>query len=229
MPKHIILISQARQGHHAVMEWLCQQTETGIYHNNLTINGHEVKNNNFQYNYGPEGLVKIHRKPKSINVKETPGDAELIIYNFINQIDNIKSIADTLNLNEYILSIVVRDLYNFVASLVKRSHKRIPGHIEHWKKMIRLALGSKNILDINFNRWFASYQYRVALTMRLGISRGSSALPKHSEIGKSSFGEKEHLGVLDRWKNYEDSKSYWELLDKEAIELNEKYFGFTLK
>lgn len=230
--KHILLFSQARQGHHAVMEWLCQQSKTGVYYNNLTIDGHEVKHRNWGYDYTPEGLIRTRYQKKPMNVLETTTTADIVIYNFINQIKNIKSITNMFSAKKPIMSCVVRDLYNFVASLKQKHLSQIPKHISNWKLMIEAIFERKDIIDINYNKWFEFYQYRVELNEHLGILKGSLDLPEHSIIGQSPFEprtEPKDLKVLDRWKYFKDDDNYWKLFDKEAIALNKQYFGFSYK
>lgn len=240
MTKYIILLSLARQGHHAVIDWICRQPKTAVYYNNCVLHKGEVKLKNFMCSYKKGIEVEKKHLIHGLSIDDSHKNVDVVIYNFIN-LDPAKyqNLHKLLGLNDATTyCIVVRDIYNSLASMIRKAIGTPGNKVKIWKSLLKTILGDEataldtEIVDINFNKWFKSVEYREWLSSRLGLKFTDASLGDNNFIGKSVF-QKEivdgsKLDVLHRWKTLMDSPHFWATIDKEAIELCKRYFGFYI-
>ena len=146
--------------------------------------------------------------------------------------------------------LVLRDPFNAFASRVKSG--LIQGHHthhgakpistltlrriykQHAKEFLRQKKNLKNLVPINFNQWNSSVEYRRKIADELGLDFSDEGYKKVTETaGGSSFdgvefsGNPHKMNLQDRWENYKDDETYWELFDAEIADYSEKIFGNT--
>jgi hypothetical protein len=226
-------------GYHAILEWICRQPRSATYFNNSIIDDNKILIDNWRYDYkhGKEvNSRRIHNTwANEINTK----NSELVVFNFVNE-----GIIGNSNIHTYLdesqpnYCVVVRDIYNFWASMIHRSLGKRNVMKENWIELVKTVVGNYsipkeiNFIDINFNKWFASIDYRENLIQRLGLKLRDNSIGEISKIGKSSFSErdieKHKMDVLSRWQFYKNDPDLWSEIDKEVEDLNKRYFGFYI-
>lgn len=227
----------ARCGHHAIIAWLCKQhRETILFHNN--VNGKLKHRNTTKYGDG-----KPKRHLYSLENFDLRGFQELFGEQPMKQF--ILVVRDPLN---WIASSLKND-DKVLAKLTETWEPRV-GYYERWfcasmsrlnmyKQQMKQIIGKHNLIGrdyivVKYNNWFYDKNYRREITRKLNIpfsDDGINSVPKYG--GGSSFdrfkrdGEAQRMEVLNRWKHYEDSDRFWDLIDNELIEYSEKVFGFN--
>ncbi len=239
MSKYLYLFSIARQGHHAVLEWLCKQAKTATYFNNCLIKDHKIILQNWRYDYKDGIEVRAIRIKKIEATKIDTKESDLVIFNFINEgiIENLK-IHTWIDKTQPNYCVVVRDIYNCWASMLRRNLRRRDLRKEDWIELVKTAMGDYsipeeiNFTDISFNRWFADSSYRENLTQRLGLELRDNRIGDESEIGRSSFALKEidkhKIDVLSRWQFYKNDPKLWDDINYEVEDLCKRYFKFFI-
>jgi hypothetical protein len=144
--------------------------------------------------------------------------------------------------------LILRDPFNLFASRIKAG--LIKGHYTHhgakpisiltlrriYKQHAQEFLGNrknlKNKILVNFNLWTNNKDYRENLARQLDIPFRDSGFKEVPAVaGGSSFdgtsfaGKANKMRLQDRWKIFEDDEEYWNLFDKEIIDLTEQIFG----
>ena len=89
-------------------------------------------------------------------------------------------------------------------------------------------------VDVNYNKWFASEEYRKELCQRLKIPHSDTGLEDvgafgggSSFEGMSSHGQASRMDVFNRWKAIEGEPGLRRLFMDEIRELNYRYFEIT--
>ena len=236
------LYSFARAGHHAVMNWICEQSRPSVYFDNSTIlKGENLSIKSNTHTMFPDNsdeiaevrLRGVNRKGKNIvPILPKVSECKLVVIGFIYA--NIVKRSNLYLKNKNVI-IVLRDPYNWVASRVKHGGGvllKTKGLLPLWKDYAKICLGdiklhldNLNLIDINYNAWFSSEEYRKNLANRLGIQFTDKGLGYLKHMGISKFQSEEtngrKLNVLERY-NEIDVNSY---IDDEMKELSKRYFG----
>lgn len=228
------LLSLGRSGHHAVMNWICEQSRPSCYFNNCDIENYQIfAREVFKYIHTIDRKYNVH----GLDVNEVLEGVGLHIYNFIGI--TISELYEKLGRSDIKVIVVVRDPYNFITSrmmygggLKEKTRSIIPV----WKSLVSSCLYMDQVEDdttfipINFNNWFVSEEYRKEIAGCLGIEFTDKGLNFTGHMGKSVF-EKDKdtrtgqdLDVLNRFKSIATHKIL-DLLDSEAVDLAEKYFN----
>lgn len=223
MQRILFLFSLGGSGQHAIMRWLCKQTEPALYYNNCNIRNYEVhaRNSIAEFVDGEAFNKRYDKFRPHIDMN----DYNLAIYNFINKFpEDWWSIAKPFS-GKCFFSVVVRDHYNFIASRFSKGLKRrLKEIIEIWKRHISLCLNKPdNFVDINYNEWNSNIDYRMQLCNRIEIPFTDDGINDTPFIGATKFDNKDYN---NRWKKYKDNKNYLSYAEnKELIELTKAYFG----
>ena len=241
MSKYVYIFSIARQGHHAIMEWLCKQAKTATYFNNCIINPFEkhITLQNWRYDYQDGEKIKEERVKFDHAKEADTSESDLVIFNFVNEriVENFK-IHTWIDKTQPNYCVVVRDFYNCWSSILRRNLRRREDRKEDWIELVKAAVGDYyvpeeiNFVDISFNRWFADMDYRENLTQRLGLELKDSSTGTESKIGKTSFAlkdiDKHKMDVLSRWQFYKDDLKLWDDINFQIEDLCKRYFGFKI-
>jgi hypothetical protein len=147
--------------------------------------------------------------------------------------------VDSFNDVEVIDCILLRDLFNHMASYVKLEDfqnfefMEFTAFVYLWKQYARAFL-SGNYTAISYNHWFCSRQYRKSLCEVLDGSYSEESLDTMSSSGDGSSFKRDliasarQLPVMDNWKylkNYKNFAQLAKMIDDEMLELNRTIFG----
>ena len=221
MNKNILVWSLKRSGAHGFESWLFPHIGKGNYV--------------FFNNVSPKGAFCHSRT-------EEDGDKTLIFG--IEDYELNEEIAKkAANAKDTVHVLVLRDLFNLVASRLKKSRgpkKDMPidSHtISLWKSYAREFIGETNIFPekvcVSFNRWFEDLQYRKSLSSKLGY--------EFTDEGKDQLGARpssfDHLvfrknasqmNVIDRWRQFVSDTEYLRICrDEEAINMSKIIFALA--
>ncbi len=222
--KMMRVVGLARSGIHAVSEWI------RMSHAEM---GYSTQFDNILPLERPNDIAKLF--PPSGDKNEpflwmVEHEDQMLI--------DIPSISPKLLNNfEFTDVIVIRDVFNMMASRRKHNEKwAVRRVIQLWKTYAFEALNKTTFLGpnkkvVNFNKWHAEplaggYREEVAKDFGipdLGADTSKQATPG-SSWDKMSVPASE-LKLFDRWKNYADVPEFWSLFDKQAYDLNTALFG----
>lgn len=231
MTREILVLSLSRSGHHAIINWIAEQTPGYVFHHNNCTKGWE------------QGILKS--ETGRITTYQNGPESETHIYSIETfDMDDLPKIRQEFDQT----LVIVRDPWNWIASCFKgggegrtqlttpflneRGEEK-PGTIELWKKQVRACLGAHTFISVNFNDWTSrSTSYRFFLADRLGIpftDEGREVMPPFG--GGSSFtgmnfqGTASDMGVLERWKVLQFNEEYLSIIsDPELNQLGRDYF-----
>jgi hypothetical protein len=219
----LFLLSVPRSGHHAVIQWLCSQESSSMYLNNSSIKDGVTEGQFRKFVDGKSEKV-IHKVKYIDKMSE---EYPFVLINYVGM--DPKEIYNNYGTDSKI-AIVVRDIFNTLASMKGRKGGVWSGrvkHIKNWEKYVKLCLAKNNIIDINFNKWFVDIDYRKNVAERVGIKFTDRGLDFVSDIGKSSFEIQEKDGrklkVLERYKI--KGMVDMDQLSEETVMLSNTYFG----
>lgn len=222
------LIGQERSGHHAVGHWIMRQCPPiGLLLAHILDDRKDWKADWIWYY--DDGYYQ----------PQLPHDTacSIVGYNWeqlpINRQRHVEVPMPTI--------LVVRDLYNLLASKMRKKIRHNAQIFEQWAHEIRLAQNPEHwphagpLIPVNFNRWFSERAYRHELAQQLTewqfpltfTDRGINEMLHNG--GGSSFSGLAHkntaqeLDVLSRYR--EVIKNPPRYLTKEMKDLNAQYFG----
>ena len=132
--------------------------------------------------------------------------------------------------------IVVRNIFNTIASMIKRRAHAPFFNMDVWKSLARAAVSDRQDgpVVVLFDKWHADKAYRKLIATRLGIEFTDQGRNEILDIGRaSSFdqaaldGRAHEMGVLNRYEGIIGHPTVIRkvLSDAEAVELNEILFG----
>ena len=263
--KNIIFVhAMSRSGQHAVIDWIFNQfgnnklffnymkmfsdidpyTIRSQYYFNEDKYFHKLNENWKKHGVLDEKLKEFKPEKSELWRSICEDEKNLISMNFEN-IDfasheqELKSFTKKFIAEEKFSNVlVVRDIFNFIASKMKMGRYFHPEtNLACWKAHAHEYLGYTNSLRnkvlVNFNSWVSDINHRTSIYDQLNCD---TFIPEWKDVssfgGGSSFDKQKFNGgadsmkVTERWKEFIDNdefKSY--LRDKELIELSEKIFG----
>jgi hypothetical protein len=235
-----LFLTLSRSGHHAIIEWVIRNCPGYVtFNNNCSLGWKEHKflskrpaeflqaaQYQFNYSHHIKSIEEFYPEQYSI-------------YDF----DKFETA-----ISKHIF--VIRDSANWIASLMRGGGQgaenltkrhindvgdMVPSLVKQWKLQVKECLGETNFvpnkIDIYFNRWYESHEYRVKILEKLGLKpvRVDDTLLVSKAGGGSSFQPGETLGdkldVLNRWKHYYANPEYQKIFtdDPELEELTWKY------
>lgn len=228
----LLFFSTRRSGHHAVMNWFLHQApfNTTFY-------------NDVPYDYIIKGEIpKIIAKIRYNENLEKHVDCFNFELTPISKLDKIKE-SDLINGNVKEI-IILRDIYNTMASTLRRFKRRQRNQNIQQKTVSDLRdlwiEQAKAILDghdhILFNRWFSDEEYRKKICEDMldveYSEKGLQDVPKFGEGSSYDAMSKNHkaqkMDVLNRYKNVVDKNLYTLYCHGDEIrKLNKELFGFA--
>lgn len=146
------------------------------------------------------------------------------------------------SVEDTIYTVLLRDIYNLVASQSQvwggELRRRFKITKREWVDNVKVALGDTKVPDdinfkhVSYNRWFEDKEYRKSVSKTFGFKFDDLYItrPAKAFTGTTSFASKKNaqeLEVLDRWKQVKEFP--WDLITDEMHELNERYFGFSIR
>ena len=220
MYNNIFFVATKRSGHHAVLTWFAKQmTEPVRHYNDLDpvalLNGKIVP-------LGGISGATYDGKGKQKNIFSFED-----IY-----MDQVEKLERHFRA-EVTTIIVLRDIRNTIASLIKSTSKkllerRLKNSINAWRQYAYAILnGDKNY--IIYDKWFKDKEYRQHICTIFNIpftDEGLNIVPKNAN--GSSFdqmryqGKAQQMNVLNRWKAYNKDRVFNEFCTQELKNINEK-------
>ena len=243
----IAVFALSRSGHNAIIRWICEQLEENTIHyyrceedleNSAyrPIEYKKSKDNTFHnYIYGLDnfdlnGFKHIFKNKfnKILIINRDP-------YNWI---------ASNLKLLDYRSRLVFLSLKFTPTKESKKFQQRkwfgyTMARLEMYKQYIKQSLGDINLMnesfiDISYNEWFISKDYRKKIANKLKLDFTDNGLntvegyPFGSSFDKFKFnGHATEMDVLNRWQNYRKNKLFLNYLSEEIKELSRRYFNFN--
>jgi len=228
-PDSIQVLGMRRSGNHAIISWILSNFTGDVCHyNNILIekDGLFVEDEQiFSKTYNSSGLsCKLYSYEDYSFDKVLP---------YLNQSDN--------------KVLVLRDPFNVFASRIKRARKiddiadifgvlTTRTVLETWKQHAKEFLGrtqhlGKNLIKINFNKWWESIDYRKENADCFGDTN-SVEIPSLSKFSNGSSFDGEfykhnptEMDLMNRWKEFENDEEFITLFDSETIDLSLEIFG----
>lgn len=204
-------LAMKRSGHHAIMNWICRNSECKFLNN---VNSSSEK----QY-------------LQSLNMCEFLKNSDIFIYN-IEDYDPEKEPYHILAEYKDFEVVVLRDLYNCMASRFMSNDVPKQGMLELWKKHAKMFMLDDDRIKINFNHWFKSINYRNKIANQIGIINQDHGVNQVSNFGNgSSFdylsydGKAQEMKVLNRYQSLKDNLEFLRYIDDESIHLNDIIFS----
>jgi len=234
-PQSLVLASMARAGHHAVANWIAMQFPGPIRMLHFCDkHGRPLRRRG----------VKLHK-----NGFRNLSNAESSISQ-LRCTENLKPCRDGDCANEcHIASadkiiIVLRDPYNWLASSLKQNRDVTLDCgdgtiIDTYGWLLEQAVGTKNYfpgvpcLGVDYNRWFASADYRRDLADTLDLRKPftDAGINRVSHRGRASSFDgmrfqdcAQKMDVLNRWKHYQDDPEFWAMIPNWIDSLARSYF-----
>jgi hypothetical protein len=217
--KHVICGLQ-RSGNHAIINWYMAHLDDVLFWNNIVKKG----------------------RPTQASFKgEPPFKHEIHSYENIHPDDVLEEGLETKEWADQI-SIILRDPYNWLASLYKFQMKEwsytvrsrpLEEFLDLWVMMAEYTEANPRTL-INYNKWVKNPNYRRMLENRWGFGETDDTIDKISGYGGGStfegFDKKaEELDVFNRWKAVRHEPEYRKLIlsNTKVKEISERMFNFS--
>lgn len=219
-----MVFATKRSGHHAILNWFCQQSPESIIHFN-DLNMEEFKKGHIVGNGVARNFYNVYTNTHCPGVN--------VMYNWEEAyLSEGKKLKYSKLCKGYVIPVVIiRDFYNMIASSIAN-----PGNLslekrkDIWKEHARAILDGHR--HIKYDWWVRSESYRAGKADEFGINRGDKGIDYVPAYGGGSSFDKlnfqnrgSEMDVLNRWRQFEKDKRYLDLLDPEVDVLNEKIFG----
>jgi hypothetical protein len=223
----------SRNGCNAVLDWILKNLIDGTSYHLGYFDNINMEN------------TRLLDQDRKIIKKESFYDSSLVFF----AVENI-DIQEPYDKNEVISFIVLRDFYNAYASFKRLSRNPILSGLNEidypnlWVKYAREFAGEtsylKNKIFINYNKWFASEDYRkriLSVIRENGIPTIIDGTP-NLKVAKQGFGSSfdeinfenraNQMKVTERYKKYLTDEEYVKTCSRKDIqELNLKIFNIT--
>ena len=240
MENNFIVFGMARSGHHAIVNWMCNQFPGyTIHYNNCTKELEDYK-----FVTSSHAPIEYHN----------PGDNEYNIYTMEHfDLDLVGKFKMMTIVENPTCIIILRDLLNWVASSILQRNwnnykldeniKSIYEHatddqgrhynttIEIFKDHIKEALNITNRLEnklvIGYNHWTQDAQYRKYIADRIGMNFTDDGFKDVAQFGnRSSFDGNNYrytadkMDTLQRYKHLNNDIIERIMSDNELVELS---------
>lgn len=154
------------------------------------------------------------------------------LHNLYNISINIKQCLQDIQYNEYYCVILLRDIKNHIASLMKMYGNSLGSHIindilSRYKEALNETNYLENRVVVLFDLWFLSKDYRKDMCKKLGLDFYDYGLNEVTSFGNgSSFdsqnynGNAQSMKVRERYKlvdQYHLSKNVEKLIERDSL------------
>lgn len=248
-------LAMRRTGHHGIINWLCQQTDTdSMYWDMCQI---EKKKGPLR----PIGRALYYDSKKPGQPKEWRVDFNGINFSYIDncfisietfgyvtdyRIKSLEEVTNIKNIQPTAILLMNRDFFNWLGSCMTLAKtgkggglfERRYDMVKTWKIFIKESLSPNvlkdfNVVDINYNKWFSDKKYRKELCDRLELKftdDGLNQMLRGSTFDRYKYqNDAQNMPVFQRYKQCLKDEDYLELIDDEIIKLSREYFGFVPK
>lgn len=248
--KEIRVVGMRRTGNHALLTWIEHQISGDVYHlNNVRAgaNPYRYKANNL-LRYHPE-----HRKMAQAYRRQAKGELverDCLLYSYedwgLPQITHPRFERNRElylgRATECFDVLILRDPFNLFASRLKKGYvptkDRNRSMVDMWLEYAREFLResqflTRNVICINYNRWFADKNYRHQLANRLGLPFSDAGLTVVPNLGGGSSFEGTQLNrqaremdVTNRWQQFAKEPAFRQIFENAAIwHYSQRIFG----
>jgi hypothetical protein len=230
-PRQVHLYHLRRSGGHALADWILgHHCVPKVHYNQAAPLG--------------LGMIGVHDD----QLQHFPGTVRGVLFPLVSFEDiGLGVIAGKIHLPRQVV-LLLRDPFNTLASRLAMARRYHPesscGEIWNstnrcfptlWKQYAREFVEPHYLphaVRVNFNRWYASVDYRREISQRLGWSfddRGFASRDGWRFSQGSSFGETDpqHLNLLDRWQHFRDDQCFRRCFDDETRRLSQAIFDFV--
>ncbi len=235
----ILMYAMSRSGHHATINWIQEQ-----------LPGTSYFFNHCWRDWNKKRLVPHLGFDKGVHIVGDGEGPTTVIYNieefcpFMWQEYDFDSF-EQLNSSRLDIVCQFRDPYNLMASSLDVDPKP---HVLYKNELGVTATRTTiyelqvmeykvprekkyiphEVIDLNYNKWFVSEDYRKELCKKLNIpftDAGLQHVPSSSSFdGMAYTGKAQDMGVLERWKKFEKEPRYWYSLSPVLVEFAYSYF-----
>jgi hypothetical protein len=246
--EHLFFVSMMRSGHHAVLNWFARNQHRPILHyNDCHLEAGALRPdppNLVMYYDGPTSRYLLDETPERLDALKRECATSILSFEE-RDADYVREAEVIARPTKVIL--VVRDALNFIASCMKHAEKypqvtpkiiatmehRLAIWCEHARELQRGPVGNRGA--INYNRWFASRDYRDALAAQHGFVNQDIGVEEVLLFGNgSSFDDLDfdqrasRMAVLGRWEAYRDDPRFRSYITPEVADLTASVFGIAV-
>lgn len=248
--KEVRFVGMRRTGNHALINWLMHQLSGEVRHlNNVVIsrNPYRYKANNLR-RYFPEHAEMAKTYQRQADGALVKRDCLLYSYEdwSLGQISRSRVEYNRElyfgKAARYYDVLILRDPFNLFASRLKKGFVATKDSqldmVEMWLEYAKEFVGeshhlNRNLVCINYNRWFAQEDYRRQISKQMAIPFSDAGLTSVSAVGDgSSFdgtrfsGDARVMDVTNRWRHFENDLAYRRLFENDDIwKYSERIFG----
>jgi hypothetical protein len=246
--KEIILHGLKRSGHHAVANWIFQQSpEHKCYINDVKLDRNPFLTRNAYSDIGDRKREKNGDFTKKELLLYTFEDKDItLVYSDYFLQNREVFVGDSEN---FYNMLVLRDPFNHFASRLRSLKKGCKWawkekteawavfYVDLWKKQAKEFLGHtsylpENKICVDFPKWTNNIEYRENIIEKIGLkftdegreevvkAGGGSAFDNRKFDGKAS-----EMKINDRWEEFVNDPYYLSLFDDEVLELSDKIWG----
>lgn len=243
--KRFVLVSTPRSGHHAVANWIlrqvsgtrCMFTAASVQDIPLRPDKPVYATEHWWYE-GDTRAVRDNERLERFMAGTKSGSAErLSAIMDCYEREPLQLVQRYYEDCPAVQVLVIRNVFNTIASMIKRRPQAPFFNLEVWKSLAREAARPtrNDQVVILFDRWHADTGYRRQLSEQLQIEFTDAGRDEILAIGRgSSFDGVEKfdsrasgMDVLNRHRDFMDHPTVASrvLSDPEAVELNQSLFG----
>ena len=228
-----------RSGHHAFMNWLCEQNGNIKFINNA-IEGWKDKEYRQPAHSGGKTVVYGNGTDLCVNVEDFD-IADYQRYGMdkfnIHQNSSVKEIVFVRDFKNWLSSCLKRreykyphnDVYTSLDQQFKNDRKEVkPSRIKLYERQLALFESNpQNFILVSYDKWLNDIDYRKEVAEKLELNFTDKGKDKMSSYGKgSSFTQMNvqdvsKLDTSNRYKLFEGDPEYQKLMDKYS-RLNQK-------
>jgi hypothetical protein len=249
----LCVVALRRSGHHAIVEWLLRHLDgDGCFINDCRLECSPFVSS--KGGGRATGKIDLEReRPGALTPKDylvhNYENRNLTKVFSESRLESWDEFVGTSRRRVHLL--MLRDPFNHFASLVRRSEGHTPGDtltyspetvrrcVVLWKRYAQEYLGLTDIIPgekigVSYNAWFTDQRERKRLAEMLDLEFTDEGIDEVAAWGPSkgsSFdgfaynGRAREMGVLERFRKYEDDPFYLGLFDREIIDLSQRIFG----
>ncbi len=246
--KRLVMVSTPRSGHHAVANWMlrqhdglrCMFTASSIQASPIQPAELAHASEHWWYEAGTRAHRDNQRAVGYLSGAQQGAPIELSVVMDCYERETLQEIQHYYRNCPATTIIVLRNIFNTIASMIKRRPQAPFFNMDVWKSIAREAAKGQESgrVIVLFDKWHADEEYRRLIARRLGVDFTDAGRDEILNIGRgSSFDQTDDfdnnaraMDVLNRYKGVIDHPTVVKkvLSDREALELNQAIFGNTI-